>query len=93
MSNFSWTSEQEAAIDFSAKANLLVSAAAGSGKTAVLSERIISRAIAGDLDLSRVLVMTPVSAVCLAGRPKTWPPPIGLDTGVLQQDRYLAGKG
>ncbi|NLC40071.1 MAG: UvrD-helicase domain-containing protein, partial [Clostridiaceae bacterium] len=58
MSNFSWTSEQEAAIDFSAKANLLVSAAAGSGKTAVLSERIISRAIAGDLDLSRVLVMT-----------------------------------
>ena len=58
MSKFSWTSEQEAAINFSAKANLLVSAAAGSGKTAVLAERIISRAIAGDVDLSRVLVMT-----------------------------------
>ena len=58
MSKISWTSEQEAAIGFSAKANLLVSAAAGSGKTAVLAERIITRAIAGDVDLSRVLVMT-----------------------------------
>ncbi|MDD4324522.1 MAG: UvrD-helicase domain-containing protein, partial [Eubacteriales bacterium] len=58
MSDFSWTSEQAAAIEFSARANLLVSAAAGSGKTTVLAERIISRAVNGDVDLSRVLVMT-----------------------------------
>ncbi|MFA6691371.1 MAG: UvrD-helicase domain-containing protein, partial [Saccharofermentanales bacterium] len=58
MSKLTWTKEQEAAINFSETANLLLSAAAGSGKTTVLSERIITRAIAGDVDLSRVLVMT-----------------------------------
>lgn len=58
MGNFTWTNEQKAAIDFSAAANLLVSAAAGSGKTTVLAERIIKRAVNGDLDLSRILVMT-----------------------------------
>ena len=58
MSKLSWTIEQEAAINFSEAANLLLSAAAGSGKTTVLSERIITRAITGDVDLSRVLVMT-----------------------------------
>lgn len=58
MSDFTWTNEQSAAIDFSAAANLLVSAAAGSGKTTVLAERIIKRAVDGDVDLSRLLVMT-----------------------------------
>ena len=38
--------------------DLLVSAAAGSGKTAVMTERIVSRIVQGDLDISRVLVMT-----------------------------------
>ena len=37
-----WTTEQEAAIT-SRRQNLLVAAAAGSGKTAVLVERIIRR--------------------------------------------------
>ena len=37
-----WTSEQQNVIDFRDR-NILVSAAAGSGKTAVLVERIVNR--------------------------------------------------
>jgi ATP-dependent helicase/nuclease subunit A len=37
-----WTSEQQKVIDYRNR-NILVSAAAGSGKTAVLVERIIQR--------------------------------------------------
>ena len=53
-----WTKEQKAVIE-SRNRNLLVSAAAGSGKTAVLVERII-RMITGDspIDIDRLLVMT-----------------------------------
>ena len=40
MSETKWTDEQQQAID-TRKCNLLVAAAAGSGKTAVLVERII----------------------------------------------------
>ena len=40
MSSPKWTKEQQAVID-SRNSNLLVAAAAGSGKTAVLVERII----------------------------------------------------
>ena len=39
MSETKWTDEQQQAID-TRKCNLLVAAAAGSGKTAVLSERV-----------------------------------------------------
>ncbi len=42
MSKVKWTKEQEAAIQ-TKDCNLLVSAAAGSGKTAVLVERIVRR--------------------------------------------------
>ena len=51
-----WTKEQKAVIE-SRNRNLLVSAAAGSGKTAVLVERII-RMITGDspIDIDRLLV-------------------------------------
>lgn len=42
MSNVKWTSDQQKAID-ARKGTLLVSAAAGSGKTAVLVERVIQR--------------------------------------------------
>ncbi len=38
--------------------NILVSAAAGSGKTTVLVERIVSKIIAGDFDIDNILVMT-----------------------------------
>ena len=54
-----WTSKQQEVID-SRNRNLLVSAAAGSGKTAVLVERIIRMISEGDrpLDIDQLLVMT-----------------------------------
>lgn len=54
-----WTTEQQKVIDTRNK-NLLVSAAAGSGKTAVLVERIISMISEGDnpIDIDRLLVVT-----------------------------------
>ena len=54
-----WTSEQQKVIDYRNR-NILVSAAAGSGKTAVLVERIINR-IAVDknpIDIDNMLVVT-----------------------------------
>lgn len=51
------TPEQIAIIE-SGVGNLLVSAAAGSGKTAVLTDRIVRRIVAGQLDIRQVLVMT-----------------------------------
>ena len=50
--------------------NLLVSAAAGSGKTSVMTERITSRIISGQLDLRRVLVMTFTNAAASNMRAK-----------------------
>ncbi|WP_101913333.1 helicase-exonuclease AddAB subunit AddA [Megasphaera vaginalis (ex Bordigoni et al. 2020)] len=54
-----WTEEQQDAI-FSRKETLLLSAAAGSGKTAVLVERIIQRLLCADdpLDITELLVVT-----------------------------------
>ena len=54
-----WTSEQQNVIDFRDR-NILVSAAAGSGKTAVLVERIIKRITDKEhpLDIDRLLVVT-----------------------------------
>lgn len=54
-----WTEKQREVID-SRNRNLLVSAAAGSGKTAVLVERIIQMISEGDapLDIDQLLVMT-----------------------------------
>ena len=54
-----WTSRQQQVID-SRERNLLVSAAAGSGKTAVLVERIIRMISEGDppLDIDQLLIMT-----------------------------------
>ena len=54
-----WTSEQQNVIDFRDR-NILVSAAAGSGKTAVLVERIIKRITdkSSPLDIDRLLVVT-----------------------------------
>lgn len=50
-----WTAEQRQAI--AAEGNLIVSAAAGAGKTAVLSERIVSR-VAGGVPVEQLLVLT-----------------------------------
>ena len=52
-----WTDKQKQAIKERNK-TILVSAAAGSGKTAVLTRRIIERVCAEDGDISRVLVVT-----------------------------------
>lgn len=54
-----WTKEQQSVIDLRDR-DLLVSAAAGSGKTAVLVERIISRITKDDppLDIDQLLVVT-----------------------------------
>ncbi len=54
-----WTPEQQNVIDFRER-NILVSAAAGSGKTAVLVERIIKRITdaKNPMDIDRLLVVT-----------------------------------
>ncbi len=58
-----WTTEQQQVITLRGK-NLLVSAAAGSGKTAVLVERIIGRILDGahPVDIDRMLIVTFTSA-------------------------------
>lgn len=52
-----WTEEQKQAIQ-ARNSNLLVAAAAGSGKTAVLVERIIQIIINDKVDLDRLLIVT-----------------------------------
>ena len=56
MAKINWTPSQKAAID-ARGSSLAVSAAAGSGKTAVLTQRIIEKLWAGE-DISRMLVVT-----------------------------------
>lgn len=50
-----WTDEQLSAI--TSEGNLIVSAAAGAGKTAVLTERVVSR-VAGGVPMDEMLVLT-----------------------------------
>ncbi len=59
MTNMAWTNEQQAAID-SRGQTLLLSAAAGSGKTAVLVDRIIRRLLDKEypIDITELLVVT-----------------------------------
>ena len=52
-----WTKEQEQAI-YEKGNNILVAAAAGSGKTAVLVERIINKIINEKVDIDKLLVVT-----------------------------------
>ena len=52
-----WTEEQKQAI-YKDKNNILVAAAAGSGKTAVLVERIINKIINEKVDIDKLLVVT-----------------------------------
>lgn len=60
-----WTPMQQAAID-KRQANILVSAAAGSGKTAVLTERVFNRIVGNEqekgIDIDRFLIVTFTSA-------------------------------
>ena len=52
-----WTEEQKQAI-YEKGSNILVAAAAGSGKTAVLVERIINKIINEHIDIDKLLVVT-----------------------------------
>lgn len=59
MAKIQWTTDQQKVIDLR-KRNILVSAAAGSGKTAVLVERIITMITEGEspVDIDRLLIVT-----------------------------------
>ena len=57
MGEVKWTSEQMLAIKEKGE-NILVAAAAGSGKTAVLVERIINKIINEKIDIDKILVVT-----------------------------------
>lgn len=57
MSKVNWTLEQQDAI-YEKGSNILVAAAAGSGKTAVLVERIINKIIQEKIDIDKLLVVT-----------------------------------
>ena len=52
----SWTKEQEQAIYESGK-NIIVSAGAGSGKTAVLSERVLEK-LKNGIHVNELLILT-----------------------------------
>ena len=66
-----WTNEQQLAIDHD-KSNILVSAAAGSGKTAVLVERIIKKITRKEnaVDIDSLLVMTFTNAAAMEMKEK-----------------------
>ena len=57
MAEVKWTNEQLQAIQ-EKNSNILVAAAAGSGKTAVLVERIIHKIIDEQMDIDKILVVT-----------------------------------
>ncbi|MBE5806179.1 MAG: helicase-exonuclease AddAB subunit AddA [Clostridiales bacterium] len=61
MANVNWTKEQSQAI-YEKGSNILVAAAAGSGKTAVLVERIINKVINDNIDIDKILIVTFTSA-------------------------------
>lgn len=56
MGKMSWTDAQRRAID--GRGNILVSAAAGSGKTATLTAKIIALLKSGEYELSQLLIVT-----------------------------------
>ena len=69
MSNVKWTKEQLQAIEKSGN-NILVAAAAGSGKTAVLVERIINKIINEKIDIDKLLIVTFTNAAASEMREK-----------------------
>ena len=76
MAKVEFTDAQRAVID-ARNANLLVSAAAGSGKTAVLTERICRRVTdrTDPADIDELLIMTFTRAAAAGSVPKLAPPP------------------
>ena len=70
---FPLTEEQRAAVE-DCGGGLLVSAAAGSGKTRVLVERLLSRVEEEGLDIHRFLVITYTKAAAAELRGRNWRP-------------------
>ena len=68
-SSVNWTKSQTAAINVKAD-RILVSAAAGSGKSTVLTERIIRRILSGEGDVSALLIVTFTKEAALQLRQK-----------------------
>lgn len=64
-----WTDEQKSAIN-KRNSNILVTASAGSGKTAVLIERVINRVLIDEIDIDKILVVTFTNASALELRDK-----------------------
>ena len=64
-----WTKEQKNAIE-KKDSNILVAAAAGSGKTAVLVERIIQKIIIDKVDIDKILIVTFTNAAASEMRDK-----------------------
>ena len=64
-----WTNEQKNAIE-KKDSNILVAAAAGSGKTAVLVERIIRKIIVDKVDIDKILIVTFTNAAASEMRDK-----------------------
>lgn len=88
-----WTNEQQAAIDSRGQA-LLLSAAAGSGKTAVLVERIIRRLLdtKDPIDITELLVVTFTKAAAAEMRERVGAAltQVLADTGDVAAERQLA---
>jgi len=63
------TKQQREVVE-AAPGNLLISAAAGSGKTSVMTARITTRVLSGDLDVRNILVMTFTNAAAANMREK-----------------------
>ncbi|MBR2861568.1 MAG: UvrD-helicase domain-containing protein [Clostridia bacterium] len=77
-----WTQDQKQAIDLR-NTNLLVSAAAGSGKTSVLIERIYSLIASGETSVDRLLVATFTNAAAASMREKLV---VKLDEAIAEND-------
>ena len=86
-----WTAEQQAAI--SREGSLIVSAAAGAGKTAVLTERI-ARLVAEGTPVDRLLVLTFTRAAAaeMKGRIERRLTAMAGETGDGAMSRYLYGE-
>ncbi len=66
-----WTADQEKAIyTDTGNGNILVSAAAGSGKTAVLVERVLQKILSGKSSIDRLLIVTFTEAAAAEMREK-----------------------
>ena len=88
-----WTKEQKQAID-ARGSDLLIAAAAGSGKTAVLVERVITKLLREGQEIDRLLVVTFTNAAedwrgdCEAAGGNARGYPFAKPDGVFAKGRY-----